>query len=143
MLCRICLILAVVAALARADTRQDLLDLFTSMASALSEENPAAFLRAIDPSMPGYQQFADNVNALAAQNAVSSSIEIIKQEGDDRVQNVELDWLLEITGKDQNHAVLHRQSVVKCRLERRKNTWRVVSLDPASFFAPPGAVGAK
>jgi len=127
-----------VATLAFADTRDELIRVFGAMAAALSEDNPAVFLRAIDPSMPGYPRFAESVKALAAQNAVSSSIEIASQEGDDRAQTVELDWLLEVTGKDQNHVFVRRQATVKCRLERRGGKWRIVSLEPASFFAPPG-----
>jgi len=124
--------------LAFADTRDELIRVFGAMAAALSEDNPAVFLRAIDPSMPGYPRFAESVKALAAQNAVSSSIEIASQEGDDRAQNVELDWLLEVTGKDQNHVFVRREATVKCRLERRGGKWRIVSIEPASFFAPPG-----
>ena len=127
-----------VATLAFADTRDELIRLFGAMAAALSEDNPAVFLRAIDPSMPGYARFAESVKALAAQNAVSSSIEIASQEGDDRAQTVELDWLLEVTGKDQNHVFVRREATVKCRLERRGGKWRIVSIEPASFFAPPG-----
>jgi hypothetical protein len=124
--------------LALADTRQELIDVFGAMASALSEDNPAVFLRAIDPSMPGYPGFAGAVKALVAQNYLSSSIEIGKQEGDGRVQMVELDWLLEIRGKEPSHLFVRRQTTVKCRLERRGGKWRIVSLDPATFFAPPG-----
>ena len=127
-----------VATLAFADPRDELIRVFGAMASALSEDNPAVFLRAIDQSMPGYPRFAESVRALAGQNALSSSIEIASQEGDGRVQAVELDWLLEITGKDQNHVFVRRQATVKCRLERRAGRWRVVSLEPVSFFAPPG-----
>ena len=124
--------------LAFADTRDELIRVFGAMAAALSEDNPAVFLRAIDPSMPGYPRFAESVKALAAQNAVSSSIEIASQEGDDRTQTVELDWMLEVTGKDQNHVFVRREATVKCRLERRGGKWRIVSIEPASFFAPPG-----
>ena len=131
-------LLLIGATLALAETRQELIDVFGVMAAALSENNPAVFLRAVDPSMPGYPGLARAVKALAAQNALSSSIEIAKQEGDDRVQNVELDWLLEITGKDQSHLFVRRQTIVKCRLERRAGKWRIVSLEPAGFFAPPG-----
>src|SRR5258708_38669436 len=109
------------------------------MASALSEGNPAVFLRAVDPSMPGYARFSEAVKALAAQNDLSSSIEIGKQEGDGRVQTVELDWLLEIRGKDQSHLFVRRQTTVKCRLERRGGKWRGGSLEAASFFSPPPA----
>ena len=117
--------------------------MFGSMASALSEDNPAVFLRAIDPSAPGYAALARNVNALANQNELTCSIEIVKQEGDARAQTVELDWLLEIRGKNQNHVFVRREATITCKLERRKNKWRVVSLDPPDFFAPPDAVWRK
>ena len=128
---------------ALADTRQELIDVFGAMASALSEGNPAVFLRAIDPAMPGYPRFAGAVKALAAQNDLSSSIEIGNQEGDGHVQTVELDWLLEIRGKEQSHLFVRRQTTVKCRLERRGKKWRIVSLEPASFFAPPGVESGR
>ena len=131
------LFLVLLAAPALADTRQELIDIFGAMATALSEDDPETFLRAIDPDMPDYARLAANVRALAAQNDLSSSIEITKQEGSDTIQVVELDWLLEIRGKDQNHTVVRRQSSVKCRLERRGKRWRIVSIDPQTFFAPP------
>jgi hypothetical protein len=136
---RLFLLAIAIAALALGDTPQELIDLFASMASALSEANPDVFLRAIDPSMPGYERFASRVQALATQNALSNSIEIVSQKGDDRVQDVELDWLLEISGKGQSRVFLRREVIVKCRLERQKKKWRVVALDPADFFAPPNS----
>jgi hypothetical protein len=133
-------LLAILAtSLARADTPQELMDLFASMASALSEGNPGVFLRAIDPSMPGYERFAANIYALATQNALSNSIDIITQKGDDRVQDVELDWLLDISGTGQSQVFVRRELMVKCRLERQKKKWRIVALDPADFFAPPSS----
>jgi hypothetical protein len=125
------------AALARADAPQEVIDLFASMASALSESNPGVFLRAIDPSMAGYGRFAATIDALTAQNSLSNSIEIAKQEGDDRVQVVELDWLLDITGKSDSHVFVRREALIKCRLEKRKKKWRVVAIDPLTFFTPP------
>jgi hypothetical protein len=124
-------------ALARADAPQEVIDLFASMASALSESNPGVFLRAIDPSMPGYGRFAATIDALTAQNSLSNSIEIAKQEGDDRVQVVELDWLLEITGKSDSHVFVRREALIKCRLEQRKKKWRVVAMESVDFFSPP------
>src|SRR6266852_1078380 len=112
------------ATLAFADTTQELIAVFGSMASAPSEDNPAVFLRAIDPSAPGYAALARNVNALANQNELTCSIEMVKQEGDGRVQTVELDWLLEIRGKNQSHVFLRRETTDKCKLERRKTKWR-------------------
>lgn len=140
---RLFLISTLIASRARADTRQELIDLFAAMATALSENNPAVFLRAIDPALPDYALFSANVNALAAQNDLSSSIAILSQEGDDSVQTVELEWLLEIRGRNQSHIFLRRQSIVTCRLERRRKQWRIVALDPASFFSPPSPQSKK
>src|ERR1700686_3582387 len=115
------LLLAIAATvLAPGDTPQELIDLFASMASALTEASPDVFLRAIDPSMQGYERLAANVNALATQNALSNSIEIVSRKGDDRVQDVELDWLLEISGKGQSLVFLRSHVIVKCRQERQK-----------------------
>jgi len=134
---RLFLLASVTVALTSADTREEIIELFGSMASALSENNPGVFLRTIDPAMPGYAQFEANIRALAAQNDLSSSIEINKQEGNDSPQVVELDWILEIRGRGQSHIFERRQTLVRCRLERLKKKWRVVSLEPQSFFAPP------
>src|SRR5882724_1174257 len=97
------------ATLAFADTTQELIDLFGKMASALSEGNPGVFLRAVDPSAPNYAVLARNVTALVNQNDLSCSIEIIKQEADGAAQVVELDWLLDIRGKYDNHISQRRE----------------------------------
>ena len=126
-------------ALVPGDAKQDVIDLFASMAAALSESNPQVFLRAVDPAMPGYARLAAEVNALAMQNALSNSVVIARQEGDDRSQVVELDWLLEITGKAESHVFVRRETMVKCRVERQGKRWRVVAIDPADFFTPPSS----
>jgi hypothetical protein len=140
---RLFLLSIAAAGLARGDTQQELIDLFASMASSLSEGNPGIFMRAIDPSLPSYQRFAANIYALADQNELSNAVEIISQKGDDRIQDVELDWLLQIKGKGESQVFVRREVLVKCRLERQKKKWRIVALDPADFFAPPSSDGHK
>jgi hypothetical protein len=66
-----------------ADTRQEIIDLFTTMASALSEGNGLAFLDHVDHAMPDYGKLEKYIIALAAQNEVMSSIDVLKEEGDD------------------------------------------------------------
>jgi hypothetical protein len=127
-------LLSTATAVLLADTRQELVELFGGMATALSDGDVRAFLRAVDPSLPDYAKFASNLGALIRQNELSSSIEIEKQDGDDNAQSVELDWLLEIKGAAQ---ILRRQTIVKCKVERRKKRWKVVSINPPDFFAPP------
>jgi hypothetical protein len=128
-----------VAVLAHATVTEELNGLFASMASALSDANPGEFLRAIYPSMPGYAQLAGNIRALATQNAVSCTIEITNQKGDEHSQDVELQWLLEIKGIGQSGVAITREAVIKCKLERPKKKWRIVALDPIGFFAPPAS----
>lgn len=140
---RLVLLAAAAAAIAPADIKQDLTDLFAGMASALSDANPRDFLRAFDPAMPGYERFAANIRALAAENAVSNAVEITSQKGGDQSQEVELDWQMEIKGIGQSGIAVSREAALKLRLERRGKAWRIVALDPLSFFTPPGAEGDK
>jgi len=120
-----------------ADTRQDILDLFTAMASALSEGNGLVFLDHVDHSMPNYQKLEQNVLALVAQNEILSSLDVLKQDGTDEEQDVELDWFLQIRSREENGPLERRRQSVKCRLMRTKKKWKVTSLEPVSFFVPP------
>jgi hypothetical protein len=65
----------------RADDAQDVWDVFTELASALSEGNPVQFLKAFDRSMTGYRMLEADVTALLGQAEVQSSIEILSDEG--------------------------------------------------------------
>ena len=51
------------AALA-ADAQQQVFDLFSKIASALSDDDPAMFVEAVDPGMPNFQDFRRDVVAL-------------------------------------------------------------------------------
>ena len=129
--------LVALAAPLLADTRQEILDLITELASALSEGNGLAFLDRIDHAMPDYQKLEQNILALTEQNELSAAIDIIKQEGDDRTQTVELDWLLQIRSREDNGPLERRRETVKCRAEHKKKNWKIVSLEPIALFAPP------
>ncbi len=129
--------LAALAAPLFADAHQDIFDLFTTMAAALSEGNGLAFLDHVDHSMPDYEKLQKNILALAELNEVMSSIDVLKQEGDDREQTAELDWFLQIRSREQGGPLERRRQIVKCRLQRVKKKWKVMSIDPVGFFAPP------
>ena len=120
-----------------ADTRQEILDLITELASALSEGNGLAFLDHIDRAMPDYQKLEQSILALTEQNEVSAAIDILKQEGDDRTQTVELDWLMQIRSREDSGPIERRRETVKCRAERKKKNWKIASLDPIALFAAP------
>jgi hypothetical protein len=120
-----------------ADAQQQVFDLFSKIASALSDDDPAMFVEAVDPSMPNFQDFRRDVTALTDLADITNSIEILSDTGDDTHRAEELDWFLEIVGKSDPHPVERRRGVVKFRLERKGKKWKIVSIDPPRFFGPP------
>jgi hypothetical protein len=132
--CFLALLLAPIALLA--DPGQEVLDLFTSMATALSAGDATEFLRPLDRAMPRYRDLSANVTALVEQAEVLSSIEIVRNSGDAKQRTVELDWLLQVSSKQQGGPLERRHETVRCRLEKQKRGWRIVALEPVDFFAP-------
>jgi hypothetical protein len=118
------------------DTRQEIMDLLAALASALSESNGLAFLDRIDHAMPDYHQLESNILALTEQNEVSASVDILKQEGDDHSQWLEVDWFLQIRAREQSGPLERRRETVKCRVERQRKKWKIVFLQPITLFAP-------
>lgn len=121
-----------------ADTHQDVADFLGSLAAALSEGNGSAFLDRVDHAMPDYYKFEQYIEALISQDELACSIDILKQEGDDQAQILELDWFLQIHPRDMIGSVESRRQSVKARIERKKKKWKIVSLEPITLFAPPG-----
>ena len=64
-------------------------------------------------------------------------LEIVSDQGDDVRRQLELDWFLQIRSKLATGPLERRRDKVTCRLERKKKRWKVVSLEPVKFFAPP------
>jgi len=129
--------LAVLAAPLLAGTDQQVLDLFTALASALSEGNGIVFLDQVDHSMAEFERLQRDIVALVAQNEIVAAIDVIEDKGDDQTRTVQVDWLLQIRSREETGPLVRRRELVKCRLERIKKKWKVASLDPISLFAPP------
>jgi hypothetical protein len=129
------------AGLARAaDAQQQVFDLFSRIASALSDDDPALFIDAIDPAMPNLADFRRDIVALTDLADLTNSLEVLSDTGDDTHRAEEVDWFLEIVGKSDPHPVERRREVVKFKLERKGDKgekWKIVSIDPLHFFAPP------
>lgn len=106
----------------------DVLAVFAPLASALSNGDGEAFLKPMDPKMPGYPQLRDHVLALLARFDVTSSIELNSVNGD----AVELDWYLELHSKQAAGPNERRHQIVSARIIQK----RIVSIEPISFFAP-------
>ena len=135
------LLLLPFASCLRADAAGDAYDLLTRLAAALSQGDAIAFIASLDRAMPSFEKLRGYVTALAEQSNVLSSIEVLRQAGDDKRQELELDWFLQISEKQENGPLLRRRERVTVKVERQARKWKVVALDPVEFFAPlrPGA----
>jgi len=120
----------------RADTHADVLDLIASMTAALSDNNAPGFLKALDKATPGYDHLREAIPALLAQGDIASSIQPLRDDGDETRRNVDLDWYLEIRNPNETAPVIRRRQVIRCTVEKRNGHWRITSLDPLSFFEP-------
>ncbi len=119
-----------------ADAESEINNLFGSLTDALAEINAAGFMAAFDKNMPGYEQLKTDVEAIANEGEVSSSVEPIKNEGTDTKRAVDLDWYLQIRSLEQDGPIVRRREVIHCELVKEKNRWKIVSLQPIEFFAP-------
>jgi hypothetical protein len=134
----VCLVSALLfAAFAHAGDTETPADLVARLATDLSQGGAAAFLANFDKQMPGYARFSELIRALSEQAEIGCSIEILKDTGDARRRNVELDWILELTGPQPDSPVARREQTVRCTLELQGKHWVVTSIEPIEFFAPP------
>jgi len=117
-----------------ADAHDDVIDLFASMAAALSEINVPQFMDAFDKDMPDYDKLRSGVTALVNQAEVSSSVEPLTDEGDNNRRTVEFDWYLEIRSLLPDGPLVRRREVVHCELRKEKKRWKIVALKPIEFF---------
>ncbi len=129
--------LCAAGSLPASDAQQQVFDLFSKIASALADNDPAVFVESVDPAMPSFYDFRAELTALAGSAELTSSVEVIEDSGNDTHRTEELDWLLRIVSKSDSHTVEERHKSVKFRLERRGKKWKIVSIDPLDFFAPP------
>ena len=120
------MLLALPAALLDADERTDALDAIAPLAAALSNGDAGALLEAIPKDA---EELRVNLKALIARAEVTSSVEVVSATKD----SAELDWYLELRSRTTQTVIDRRREKVRIRHRRRK----LLSLEPASFFAPP------
>ena len=131
-----CAVACYFAAFAFADPASDVVDVFASMSAALSSNNPPGFMKSIDAEMKGRDELSRDVSALLNQADIGSSLEFRANDGDGKTRTVEIDWYLEIRSREIDAPLIRRRKTVRCKLEREKKGWKVISLDPISLFAP-------
>ena len=113
----------------------DVRNFFRTAAEALVNDDASEFLGKFDRSLPQYATLRSEIEGLLAAYDVGSSIEVVKDEGDNRKRTLELDWLLVTVEKTANHGSgLSRRQIVKCRIERRGKQWKITGFEPVEFF---------
>jgi hypothetical protein len=112
------------------------MDVLSSMAGALPENNAPRFMAAISKSLPARDTIEKNVTSLMNGTEVSASILPVSESGDDQTYKIDLDWLLEVRSLEQDGPVTRRREVIHCELRKEKARWKIVALQPLDFFAP-------
>ena len=121
--------LAVAAVVAVAQTPEGVLDLFRTAAQALADRDVPRFLGQFDPEMKDFDVLRQRVTLLVAAEGAESSIEVVRDEGDDKRRELEIDWLLRVgTGNS-------KRKILKFTVERRGRGWKITSLDAVEFFS--------
>jgi hypothetical protein len=118
-----------------ADTHSEIVEVFTSMAAALSDSNVSVFMNTCDKDMPGYGKLKSDITALLTQAGVSSSVEPIKDEGGDSTHSMDLDWLLQVRSQLPDGPIVNRRQIIHCELRKQGKHWKIVSITPMDFFA--------
>jgi hypothetical protein len=130
-------LVCIAAAFACADAHDDVIEVVTSMAGALTEVNVPKFMEVISKDFPDYETLENNVTGLVNQAEVSSSIQPLTEDGDEHTRKMDLDWALEVRSLLQDGPIVQRREVIHCELRRDKKHWKIVALKPMDFFAPP------
>jgi len=130
------------AVLAFVDPPTDVIDFFRSVGAALADADrdlsvPAErrrprhateFLDHFDKSMPGYAVFSEQIEAMVGTGEVSTTIDFINTDGNDRKRTLDLDWLIQC--EDQRP----KRAVIQCTIEKRGKKWKITSIAPIDFF---------
>jgi hypothetical protein len=121
------------------DAEQDITDVVSTLASALSGNNPELFLRTLDHSMAGYREIEHAVNSLESASLVSCSIDLIANSGSATAQQADLDWYMVLSSKQDDNLIERRRTKVTIKMEKRGKKWVVTAFSPVSIFDPMSA----
>ena len=111
-------------------------DVVTTLATALSENNPLLFLRTLDHDMQEYREIERQLTSLAADTLINCTIEVIGTSGSESAQKADLDWYMVLRSQQDENLIERRRTKVTVHLEKRGKKWLVTSFAPLSLFAP-------
>ena len=122
-----------------ADAEEDITAVVSTLASALSANNPQLFMESLDRAMPGYRRLEQDLNALTDQTLISCTIELISNSGTPSAQTADLDWYMSLKSQQDENLIERRRTKVTFKIEKRGKHWVVTSFSPISIFAPMNA----
>ena len=120
-----------------AGAQSEVRDLLRDIAGAMAEGNARRVAGFIDPRLRDFARLERDLTALVEQYEITTAIDVVRDEGDERSRALELDWYLQIRTRDLTGVLERRRQAVKCRVEKQGRKWRFVALEPLDFFAPP------
>jgi hypothetical protein len=118
-----------------AQTGPDPSEFFRLLAEDLVNDDADSFLDRVDRNSPQFSMLREAIQGLLAAYDVGSTIEIVKNEGDDQARTLELDWLLVLDEKAAiNGTHEMRRQIIKCEIRRSGKDWKIWSVEPLKFF---------
>lgn len=105
-----------------------------AFAGALNDDAAPPTMEQFDPAMPNFSELKNGVMEMWNRYQIDSSLDLLSNEGDDTHRNLRIDWTLTLKNPQDPVDSTRREQTVNCRVERRKQAWRIVGFDPASFF---------
>ncbi len=134
---RSALLIAAIACLAfAAKAPETPISVLSDLSGALSNNNIAVALTAFDSKMPNYGTIEQNLEAITAQDDVTSAIEIVSDDEAAGVHKLDLDWLLQLTARADSNQADRRRVRVHVEVRQIKGKWKITALEPISIFDP-------
>ena len=116
-------------------------DMFHEVASALNNgrDYVPQFLSFFDPAFAAKAHLEQAVRGAMASGELQPSLDLVTNEGDDRVRTVGIDWamdLVETNGNGSGVVKVRKNDRITFRVARIGKKWRIESFEPADFFQP-------
>ena len=119
-----------------ADAEQDITEVVSTLASALSGNSAQRFLKNLDHDMPDYRQIEHDIHGLIADTLIGCSVDLIANTGSETARQADLDWFMVLSSKQDENLIERRRTKVTVKMEKRGKRWIVTAFSPMSIFAP-------
>jgi hypothetical protein len=136
MMTRLLTALLLISTTVFADAEQDITEVVSDLATALSENRPEQFLKMLDRNMPVYQQIERQLTGLATDTDIGCTIELIGNTGSGTAQRADLDWYMVLRSRQDQNLIERRRTKVTVEIEKRGKKWFVTAFSPVTLFAP-------